>query len=534
MKLLGTLVAGLLLGLGSPVWASSTTAGETAAGVMSSPMSNFSNEAQTAKNDLGITSQDYSGVYGGTAGSKGTFTANGNIQCIAGQQRYIGGVGVLINGCTTSGTSVSSINVGLCNNVRDKGLPCTASDYTQTGSATPGTPLTLGSDTITFTCTGLDCGVQITLQRSMSLTGPSISAQAQSAASAVGSSGLVNQLSTVISSQALQTDVTSEAQIGTCYNNQVSSLNSTGNISNCAGTYTLQMYNPTTGLSNLCSNSSGGVSWLQSCTQSQSINVSNCHSSLECVTTQNTTQVSCQTGTLQQLVINPSTCGPVETLTNNLFNYFWLLDNYLFYTTDGTIYDTFWGSTASGVPSSVVTYLQSVISDWGTTAGYWTLNHPYTLYVNGTYQGVVSYLATSIFSSTYGLYSAAPFDFINYAPSTFSTYLYTLPYVNTAGLNALVYGGSSFQLCSGNCSSISVQTTASGTTYVCSATTGPSGGGTCPSGFTLSGGLCYQNVPITSSCSYTGSVPVSVTGAVSGEIRNYNCDTCSTYQALAP
>lgn len=533
-RVLATLLIVLLPAAGAQAGGSATTAGETAAGTMEQPVGNFSQESNVAKSDLGVKKQDYGGVYDGTAGSNGTFTATGSIQCAAGQQRYIGGVGVFINSCATSGTTVQSINVSVCDKVRDQGTPCTSADYTSSGTATPGQPLALGSDTLTFTCTGLDCGVSVSLQRSMSVTGPSISSQAQQAAQTIGSAGLVDQLTTTINSQSLKNDLTAEADVGTCYNNQVNDLNTTGKISNCAGTYTLSMYQPGSGQSNYCTGANGGVSWEQSCLENQPITVSDCHSTLECVNTENTTQVSCQTGTVQQLVVNPMTCGPIETLPTYLVNAQTITDNAWWGTIYGSVWDNFYDNLGAAL-----SYVLSLGTN--TLNAYVAFNQSYALLVNGSYKGIVTDLALDgIFTANNGAYTidgTAPFVFTNYTPQVVSLYVFlglydygNWPIIDTQKLNVFVNAGDSFQFCTGVCSTLTVQQTAAGATYTCSAA---NGGGVCPSGFTLNNGRCYENVPV-NGCVMGTSTAVTVQGAVSGEIVNYNCNTCGTYQSLAP
>lgn len=469
-----------LVPVGAAVAGSPQAAGSAAGASMFSSMSNITSTGKTAKQDLGLSNLTTSGAMGnGVDTAKGTFEAKGNIQCVAGNTTYVGGVGIKITSCTMAASQPTSIGVALCDKIRTSGTPCTSNDYANssiTGTVVPGTPLPLSNYVLGMTCTGMSCGIDLVINDTLSADGPNLGQQAKQAAQQIGNSGIITTLSNVINGQQLSDAMSNEASTGTCFNNQVDQLNSTGNISNCAGTYTLQM---TTANGNICSGAGGQTHWQESCTQGVPVNVSNCHTTLDCHFTQKTENVSCTTGQFTQLVFTEGQNCP-----------------YSF-----GVYCSPW------LGSSFITGPMSAALSHGDNL----------MYVNGNFVRQWTSMP-----SVYGTCDYAGLNCTGVWKNTNCQYNY--------GRGTVVSFCGSQQ-----CSQVTPVVTQEGIVgYKCDNT----GTTSCPAGFTAtksgSTTTCTQNVSVPPECTYVGKQATSVSGAGSAYLNVWNCNTCGAYQSVSP
>lgn len=486
-RFLGTLILGLVPVLamagGSPM-----SAGQAGAQQMKSGFNNINQTATQAEHDAGVSNLNISGAIGnGNDQATGQFTAQGHIMCTSGATSYVGGIGIKVTSCNATNNQVASAGIALCTSLRNNGTPCTSSSYTTTGTATPGTPLALGQDTLTLTCSGLDCGVNLQINDSLSASGPNLGTQATQAVQALGSSGIVSQLSTTINGQALANAMANEASTGSCFNNQMGSLTNSGDISNCAGTYTLQMTNP----AGAQCQAGGATHWQQSCTVGVPVSTSSCHTTLDCHFTQQTTNVSCTTGQVTQLIFQEGQSCPY---------------------------------------SQGVWCASQMQSWWNTVVSNMWNYHDLYMYVNGSF-------------ATKWNFEPNAYAYCNYAGLNCTT-------TTTCGTNQLGnyacnntttcqynFGrGTTVSFCgTQNCSSIYTTTSSEGiVSYICSNT----GTNACPAGFTESTSgsttICTENISVPDTCTYVGTQSVTVSGATSAYEKVWNCNTCGAYQSVSP
>lgn len=481
----------IAIGLWLPVAAhaalSPMSAGQAGAGQLKRGMGNISQMGKKAKQDAGVTNLNaYGGIGNGYDQASGHFTAQGHIMCKAGNTQYVGGIGIKITSCNGTNNQVSSAGVAICTSLRKNGTPCTSRSYTKKGTATPGTPLSLGKATLTLNCQGLDCGINLTYNGSMSASGPNIKTQAKQAAKAVGSSGIVSKLSNTINGQALQSDLSKEGPTGTCFNNQVGQLNSKGTISNCAGTYTLKMIQP---VGSQCQH--GGAShWQQSCSTGLNVNVSSCHTTRECKFTQQTQQVSCTTGQVTQLIFTEGQTCPYSFGV-------WCSSQM-----GSTVYNTTHNAITNGYTKMFAN--GGYVTTWNSVP---------STYAFCNYAGLG---CTQVYSChfSYGRKSCGYRTVCNY---------------NYGRATQISFCGTQ------NCSSITKVVSSGGIVgYKCD----NSGSTSCPSGFTKSTSgsttTCTENVNVPKSCTYVGTKTMSVSGASSAYEKIWNCNTCGAYQSVSP
>jgi hypothetical protein len=302
-------------------------------------------EAETTTNELlGIQSNSTNGALSGSIDARVVTNVNASIQCRDGAMNRIAGLYIRVDQCLRVGGVIQSMNLSICDKVR-LGDQCLPANYLAAGALPAIGMLGMGNYTIVSHCTGVvdeeSCPVEVSATMTSSFNSSdsvALTQQAQDALANQSSTSIATSLTTMVNSTEFTNQLQDAASSTNCYNQQMTDLSTDGDISNCAGTYSIQFGSPQAQA--VCTNPTGGISFQSKCTQQNGVGTLNCNTTRTCTQSYQIVNLECNktllpdcTGTspdvttIAQYANEDLTVYPYGTNLHNHSNVFWALSN---------------------------------------------------------------------------------------------------------------------------------------------------------------------------------------------------------------